>query len=310
MDINSNIFLTGHNGMLGRAIHRKLKENGYKKIITVNKKELDLRNEHLVTNFFSNNNIDIVIIAAAKVGGILANDEYPADFISDNLRIQTNLIHLSHKFKIKKIIFIASCCIYPKNCPQPMKENDLLTGKLEPSNEGYAIAKIAGIKMCQSYHKQYGLKSFCPMPINLYGPYDNFHPENSHIIPGLINRLHKAKLNGDKFTTVWGTGVPKREFMHVDDCADGILFANKFVEDGSIMNIGPGKELSTLETAITVSKTVGFNGQIILDKTKLDGTMRKKAEASKISNLGWSPKISFEDGLKETYSWYLDNVKN
>ncbi len=310
MDINSNIFLTGHNGMLGRAIHRKLKNNGYNKIITVNKKDLDLRNEHLVTNFFSNNNIDVVIIAAAKVGGIHANDEYPADFISDNLRIQTNLIHLSHKFKIKKIIFIASCCIYPRECPQPMKESDLLTGKLESSNEGYAIAKIAGIKMCQSYYKQYGLKSFCPMPINLYGPHDNFHPENSHIIPGLINRLHKAKLNKDKLTTVWGTGVPKREFMHVDDCADGILFANKFINDGSIINIGPGKELSTLETARAVSKTVGFNGEIVLDKTKLDGTMRKKAETSKISSLGWSPKISFEKGLNETYLWYLDNVKN
>ena len=310
MELNSKIFLTGHNGMLGRAIHRSLIRKNYKNIITVDKKKLDLRYEHHVEEFFLNKKFDTIIIAAAKVGGISANHNYPADFISDNLRIQTNLIHLSHKYNIKKIIFIASCCIYPKECSQPMKEEDLLTGPLEPSNEGYALAKIAGIKMCQTYYKQYGLKSFCPMPINLYGPYDNFHPENSHIIPGLINRLHQAKINKDHKTTVWGTGKPKREFMHVDDCAEGILFANNFVNDGSIINIGPGKELTTFETAKKIANIVGYEGEILLDKSKLDGTMRKKADNTKITKLGWSPKISFTDGLEETYSWYLENVKN
>ncbi len=310
MHKNSRIFLAGHNGMLGRALHRSLLKKGYKKIITIRKKNLDLREEQKVEKFFIKQKIDYVIIAAAKVGGIYANDTFPADFITDNLRIQNNLIRLSNEFNIKKLIFIASCCIYPKECPQPMKEEDLLTGRLEPSNEGYALAKISGIKMCQSFYKQYGLKSFCPMPINLYGPNDNFHPMNSHIIPGLINRIHKSKIENKKTTTLWGTGLPKREFMHVDDCADAILYANNFINDGSLINIGPGKELTTLQTAKQISRAIGFNGKIILDPTKLDGTMRKKANSSKLKKLGWKPKIKFEDGLRDTYSWYLKNVKN
>ena len=310
MKKSNNIFLAGHNGMLGRALHRSLIKKGYNNIITANKKNLDLRNEILVKNFFKNNKIDNVIIAAAKVGGIYANDTYPADFITDNLRIQTNLIRLSCEFSIEKLIFIGSCCIYPKECPQPMKEGHLLSGKLEPSNEGYALAKISGISMCQSFYKQYGLKSFCPMPINLYGPYDNFHPMNSHIIPGLIHRIHQSKIKKQKTTTLWGSGLPKREFMHVDDCADAILFANKFVNDGSIINIGPGKELTTLQTAKKISSIVKYKGQINLDSSKLDGTMRKKVDSTKLKKMGWKPKITFEKGLKDTYSWYLNNVKN
>ena len=308
MPIGKNIFLAGHKGMVGQGFYRNLSKSGDHNIITIDRDNLDLRKESHVENFFKKNKFDTVIIAAAKVGGIYANEKFPAMFIYDNLKIQTNLVHFSKKYEVGKVIFLSSCCIYPKNCKQPMNEDYILSGKLEPTNESYAIAKIAGISLCKSYYQQYGLNSFCPMPINLYGPYDNFDPLNSHIIAGLINRIHNAKIKNEETCTVWGSGKVKREFMHVDDCVKGILYVNELINDGSIINIAPGKELTTFETAENISEIIGYKGNLILDKSKPDGTPRKFADSSKIKNLGWiGPKVDFKKGLHDMYKWYLDN---
>ena len=308
IELNKKIYVSGHNGMVGSAIVRFLKESGYKNIITASREELELTNQSEVNNFFKLNEIDVVFNAAAKVGGIVGNASYPGDFIHQNLMIQTNLLDASIRSEIDRFIFLGSCCIYPKFCDQPMKEEYLLTGDLEPSNEPYAIGKIAGIISCQALYQQYGLKSVCPMPINLFGKGDNLHPENSHIIPGLMRRLHFAKINEEETTIVWGSGVVKREYMHVDDCAEAIVFVSDKFDNGEIINIAPGTELTTRETAEVIADVVGYKGKLVQDTTKPDGTMRKLACSKKIKSLGWEPKLDFYEALTVTYEDFKEEI--
>jgi len=301
IDSDKRIFVAGHNGMVGSAIVRALNRMGYKDIVTANRNDLDLTDQLAVDSFFKKNEIGIVFNAAAKVGGIVGNANFPGDFILQNLSIQNNIILACLKNNVERHIFLGSCCIYPKFCDQPMKEEYLLTGELESTNRSYAIAKIAGIVSCQALFEQYGLKSVCPMPINLFGKGDNLDPENSHIIPGLMRRFHFSKLNNKSESFVWGSGKVLREYMHVDDCADGILFLSDKFDNGEIINIAPGKELTTRETAEAVAEVVGYKGKLIQDTSKPDGTMRKFACSEKISNLGWKPKLDFYDALRLTY---------
>jgi len=308
IELNKKIYVSGHNGMVGSAIVRSLKESGYNNIITASREELELTNQSEVNNFFKLNEIDVVFNAAAKVGGIVGNASYPGDFIHQNLMIQTNLLDASIRSEIDRFIFLGSCCIYPKFCDQPMKEEYLLTGDLEPTDEPYAIGKIAGIISCQALYQQYGLKSVCPMPINLFGKGDNLHPENSHIIAGLMRRLHFAKINEEETTIVWGSGVVKREYMHVDDCAEAIVFVSDQFDNGEIINIAPGTELTTRETAEVIADVVGYKGKLVQDTTKPDGTMRKLACSKKIKSLGWEPKLDFYEALTVTYEDFKEEI--
>ena len=308
IELDKKIYVSGHNGMVGSAIVRFLKESGYKNIITASREELELTNQSEVNNFFKLNEIDVVFNAAAKVGGIVGNASYPGDFIHQNLMIQTNLLDASIRSEIDRFIFLGSCCIYPKFCDQPMKEEYLLTGDLEPTDEPYAIGKIAGIISCQALYQQYGLKSVCPMPINLFGKGDNLHPENSHIIPGLMRRLHFAKINEEETTIVWGSGKVKREYMHIDDCAEGIVFVSDKFDNGEIINIAPGTELTTRETAEIIADVVGYKGKLVQDTTKPDGTMRKLACSEKIKSLGWEPKLDFYEALTVTYEDFKEEI--
>jgi len=308
IELDKKIYVSGHNGMVGSAIVRFLKESGYKNIITASREELELTNQSEVNNFFKLNEIDVVFNAAAKVGGIVGNASYPGDFIHQNLMIQTNLLDASIRSEIDRFIFLGSCCIYPKFCDQPMKEEYLLTGDLEPTDEPYAIGKIAGIISCQALYQQYGLKSVCPMPINLFGKGDNLHPENSHIIAGLMRRLHFAKINEEETTIVWGSGVVKREYMHVDDCAEAIVFVSDKFDNGEIINIAPGTELTTRETAEIIADVVGYKGKLVQDTTKPDGTMRKLACSKKIKSLGWEPKLDFYEALTVTYEDFKEEI--
>ena len=311
------IFIAGHKGMVGSALARSLKDEDVE-IITKDKNELNLLNQDNVKNFFKSEKIDQVYLAAAKVGGIYANNTYPADFIYHNLMIQNNVIHNAFINGVKKLLFLGSSCIYPKNTNQPMKEEQLLTGKLEQTNEPYAIAKIAGIKLCESYNRQYreshNIDYRCIMPTNLYGPGDNYHPENSHVIPGLIYRFHKAKINSLPNVTIWGSGKPKREFLYVDDMAKASIHLMNldkkiYNKHTSLMcshvNVGGGIELSIKELSETIKEIVGFQGKIIFDNDKPDGTLRKFLNCAKLENLGFEPKISLRDGLKKTYQEYL-----
>ena len=308
IELDKKIYVSGHNGMVGSAIVRFLKESGYKNIITASREELELTNQSEVNNFFKLNEIDVVFNAAAKVGGIVGNASYSGDFIHQNLMIQTNLLDASIRSEIDRFIFLGSCCIYPKFCDQPMKEEYLLTGDLEPTDEPYAIGKIAGIISCQALYQQYGLKSVCPMPINLFGKGDNLHPENSHIIAGLMRRLHFAKINEEETTIVWGSGVVKREYMHVDDCAEAIVFVSDQFDNGEIINIAPGTELTTRETAEVIADVVGYKGKLVQDTTKPDGTMRKLACSKKIKSLGWEPKLDFYEALTVTYEEFKEEI--
>ncbi len=308
IELDKKIYVSGHNGMVGSAIVRFLKESGYKNIITASREELELTNQSEVNNFFKLNEIDVVFNAAAKVGGIVGNASYSGDFIHQNLMIQTNLLDASIRSEIDRFIFLGSCCIYPKFCDQPMKEEYLLTGDLEPTDEPYAIGKIAGIISCQALYQQYGLKSVCPMPINLFGKGDNLHPENSHIIAGLMRRLHFAKINEEETTIVWGSGVVKREYMHVDDCAEAIVFVSDQFDNGEIINIAPGTELTTRETAEVIADVVGYKGKLVQDTTKPDGTMRKLACSKKIKSLGWEPKLDFYEALTVTYEDFKEEI--
>ena len=308
IELDKKIYVSGHNGMVGSAIVRSLKESGYNNIITASREELELTNQSEVNNFFKLNEIDVVFNAAAKVGGIVGNASYPGDFIHQNLMIQTNLLDASIRSEIDRFIFLGSCCIYPKFCDQPMKEEYLLTGDLEPTDEPYAIGKIAGIISCQALYQQYGLKSVCPMPINLFGKGDNLHPENSHIIAGLMRRLHFAKINEEETTIVWGSGVVKREYMHVDDCAEAIVFVSDKFDNGEIINIAPGTELTTRETAEVIADVVGYKGKLVQDTTKPDGTMRKLACSKKIKSLGWEPKLDFYEALTVTYEDFKEEI--
>ena len=311
------IFVAGHKGMVGNALVRILKRNPINEIITKTKSELNLLDQKAVQIFFKKNKIDQVYLAAAKVGGIHANNTYPADFISENLLIQSNIISSAHLSDVDRLLFLGSSCIYPKLSKQPIKEEYLLEGKLEETNEPYAIAKIAGIKQCESYNRQHKRDYRCVMPTNLYGPNDNFHDTNSHVIPGLITRFHKAKLNNDTEFNVWGTGKPLREFLHVDDMASACAhvmnlekrtLAEKVSKNISHLNVGSGKDHSIKELAEIISRVIGFEGEIRFDASKPDGTPRKLLDVSKLQELGWTYSITLGDGLKGTYDWYKQNI--
>lgn len=314
MEKNAKIYIAGHAGLVGSALVRQFKNQGYNNLLLKTKDELDLTNQAAVAEFFAQEKPDYVIIAAAKVGGIMANNTYPAQFIYENLQIQNNIIHNSYLNGVKKLLFLGSSCIYPRECPQPMKEEYLLTGSLEPTNEPYAIAKIAGIKMCQSYNRQYGTNFIAVMPTNLYGINDNFDPANSHVIPGLIRRFHEAKINNAPEVAVWGTGEVRREFLFVDDMAAGCLFllenfnpTKEQNEKGEIFyNLGAGEDYTIKEIAEIIKKIIGFTGELVWDTSKPDGTPQKLLDLTKIHELGWQHKIKLEEGLKLTYKWYKE----
>ncbi|MEM6555858.1 MAG: GDP-L-fucose synthase [Pseudomonadota bacterium] len=308
------VFVAGHRGMVGSALVRRLEAQGISEIITRTRQDLDLTNQAAVDAFFKRERIDQVYLAAAKVGGIHANNTYPADFIYENLMIEANIIHAAHKNDVQQLLFLGSSCIYPKLADQPMQEDALLTGKLESTNEPYAIAKITGIKLCESYHRQHGRDYRSVMPTNLYGPGDNFHPENSHVVPALMRRFHEAKLRGDRAVTVWGSGTPMREFLHVDDMASASLHVMNLDQETyeqntdpmlSHINVGTGVDCTIRELAETVSDVTGFTGELEFDASKPDGTPRKLMDVRKLAQLGWRSSIALKDGLKSTYEWYL-----
>lgn len=310
------IFVAGHNGMVGSALCRKIKLDTSISAVTQNRSNLNLTNQEQVHKFLKSERPDAVIIAAAKVGGIHANKTYPAQFIYENLQIQNNIINSCHENDIQKILFLGSSCIYPKNNNQPIKEKDLLSGKLEPTNESYAIAKIAGIKMCEAYNRQFGRDYRSVMPSNLYGEGDNFHYENSHVIPALIRKFHDAKVNSYDSVSVWGSGVPKREFLHVDDMADACLHVLKLSKDKYMqlvesnqthINIGSGQDITIKNLAMIIAKIIKYNGEVIFDRSKPDGTLQKLMCSKLINKSGWHPQISLEEGIKKTYAWFLDN---
>lgn len=304
MDKSSQIYVAGHRGLVGSAVVRALESSGYTNIVKQTSTDLDLTNQELVDIFFENNNIEYVILCAAKVGGILSNKTYPADFIYKNLMIQTNIIHSACIHGVKKLCFLGSSCIYPKLCSQPIKEEYLLSGDLEPTNDAYAVAKIAGIKMCQAYRQQYGFDTISLMPTNLFGIGDNFDLQKSHVLPALIAKFKAAKLNNDESVTIWGTGTPKREFLFSDDLADAIIFLMNNYSDDEIINIGTGVDISIIELARKVSSIIDYQGEILLDSTKPDGTPRKLLDVSKINALGWKAKTSLDEGLRKTIEWY------
>lgn len=308
MDLKSKIYIAGHRGLVGSAIHRKLMRDGYTNLVVRTSKELDLRDKEQVDRFFKEEKPEFVFVAAAKVGGIVANNEFPADFIRDNLMIQTNVIDASYRNQVKKLLFLGSTCIYPKLAPQPLKEEYLLTGPLEPTNDAYALAKIAGIKMCQSYNKQYGTNYISAMPTNLYGENDNFDLQSSHVMPALIRKFHEAKLSNQSSVEVWGTGTPKREFLYSDDLADACVYLMNHYNEDEIINIGVGEDVSIKELAETVQHVVGFKGELKFDTTKPDGTPRKLVDTTKINQLGWKANVELEDGIRKAYDWFLNNT--
>lgn len=307
MKLSAKIYVAGHNGMVGSAICRELINKGYHNLIFKSSKELDLRNQQSVQNFFEKQSPEYVFLSAAKVGGILANSTYKADFIYDNLMIQNNVINSSYNSGVKKLLFLGSSCIYPKMSEQPIKEDYLLSGYLEPSNEPYAIAKIAGLKLCQYYKEQYGCDFISLMPTNLYGINDNFDLNNSHVLPALIRKFHEAKIDKKPFVELWGSGTPMREFLYVDDLAEASVFLMKNYSDSSLINVGTGKDLSILDLATKIKDIIGFSGEIKWDTSKPDGTPKKLLDVSKINNLGWRAKTSLSEGIKRTYSWYVQN---
>lgn len=307
MENNSKIYVAGHLGLVGSAIVRNLEAQGYTKIVKKELDELDLTNQLATADFFAKEKPDYVFLAAAKVGGIKANEDYQAEFIFQNLQIQNNVIHNAYLSGVKKLLFLGSSCIYPRDCPQPIKEEYFMTGPLEKTNDAYAIAKIAGIRMCRAYNKQYGTKFIAVMPTNLYGPGDNFDLNSSHVLPALLRKFHDAKVNNAKEVVMWGTGTPKREFLHVDDLADAVVFLMNNYAESEIVNIGAGEDLSIRELAEIIKKIIGFEGTIVNDTTKPDGTPRKLMDVSRLHSLGWHHKISLENGIKMTYEWFLKN---
>jgi GDP-L-fucose synthase len=300
MEQTAKIYIAGHRGMVGSGLERKLRKEGYHNIVTRTSAELDLRNQQAVNEFFAKEKPTYVILAAAKVGGIHANNTYRAEFIYDNLMIEANIIHAAYLYKVTKLLFLGSSCIYPKMAPQPLKEEYLLSGYLEPTNQPYAIAKIAGIEMCDSYRAQYGCNFISAMPTNLYGTNDNYHPENSHVLPALIRRIFLAKKNNEPNVTIWGTGTPRREFLHVDDLADACYFLLQNYDEQGLVNIGVGADLTIKDLAINIAEIVGYNGSLEFDNSKPDGTPRKLLDTTKINHLGWSSKISLKIGLEQT----------
>lgn len=303
---NKKIWVAGHRGMVGSAVCRRLAPEGCE-VLTTTRDEVDLRRQTEVEAWIANHKPDAIVLAAAKVGGILANDTYPADFLYDNLMIEANIIHAAAQNDVERLLFLGSSCIYPKLAAQPMREDALLTGALEPTNEWYAIAKIAGIKLCQAYRKQHGLDYISAMPTNLYGPGDNFDLKGSHVLPALMRKAHEAKTAGEASMTVWGSGTPLREFMHVDDLADALVFMLQNYHDSEHLNVGSGQETSIRSLAQTVCQAVGFEGNLVFDSTKPDGTPRKLMDSTRLHDLGWTPRIELGDGIKATYDWFLDN---
>jgi GDP-L-fucose synthase len=304
MNKNAKIYIAGHNGMVGSAIRRRLLADGYHNIIIRTSKELDLRVQEPVNEFFETERPEYVFLAAAKVGGIMANNSYRADFLYENLMIQSNVIHSAYAIGVKKLLFLGSSCIYPKMAPQPLKEEYLLTGPLEQTNEPYAIAKIAGIKMCDAYRDQYGCNFISVMPTNLYGPNDNYDLQHAHVLPTFIRKFHEAKINNAPEVVVWGTGTPKREFLHADDLADACVFLMKSYNEAGLINIGTGQDLSITDLALLIKDVVGYQGNIVYDETKPDGTPRKLMDVSKLSALGWHYRIGLREGLEKVYKEY------
>lgn len=305
MKSTDKIFVAGHRGMVGSAIVRKLEQQAHKNLVLRNSKELDLRNQQSVNDFFAQEQPDYVFLAAAKVGGILANDTYRAEFIYDNIMIQNNVIHAAYVNKVKKLMFLGSSCIYPKLAPQPLKEEYLLTGELENTNEPYAIAKIAGIKMCDAYRSQYGCNFISVMPTNLYGANDNYDLKNSHVLPALVRKFHTAKINGDKSVSIWGTGTPRREFLHADDLADACYFLMQKYDEAGFVNIGTGEDIPIGELAMLIKDIVGYSGSLEYDTTKPDGTPRKLMDVSKLHALGWRASIGLREGIEKVYHEFI-----
>jgi GDP-L-fucose synthase len=307
MKQDERIYVAGHRGLVGSAIVRRLEKEGHRELILKTRQDLDLLNQAAVHRFFADERPDSVFLAAAKVGGILANSTQPADFLYENLAIATNVIHAAAESGVKKLLFLGSSCIYPRLAPQPIKEESLLTSALEPTNEGYAIAKIAGLKLCEFYYRQYGKCFISAMPTNLYGPGDNFHPENSHVVPGLLRRFHEARATRADRVLVWGSGAPKREFLHVDDLADALYLLMQTYESPQMINVGTGQEHTILELAETIKSVVGYEGKIEFDQTKPDGVPRKVVDTTRLRGLGWRATHSFKDGLSSTYAWAVQN---
>jgi GDP-L-fucose synthase len=310
MNESSSIFVAGHRGLVGAAVVRELGRQGYGRLLLRGSADLDLRRQAEVETFFERERPEYVILAAAKVGGIHANDTYPADFIRDNLQIQVNVIDAAWRSGVRKLCFLGSSCIYPKLAPQPMREDALLTGPLEPTNEWYAIAKIAGIKMCQAYRRQHGFNAISLMPTNLYGPGDNFDLQNSHVLPALIRRFHEANLRGDPEVVIWGTGTPRREFLHVDDLAGAVVHLMRSYDGEEVVNVGCGTDITIRDLAGLVAGVVGYVGRIGLDPSKPDGTPRKLLDVSRLAALGWQPRVTLEEGVRETYRWFLEHEGN
>ena len=310
MDTQSKIYVAGSRGLVGSALVRTLQNQGYRNLLLPSSQELDLRNQAAVDAFFAKEKPDYVFLAAAKVGGIQANNTYRAEFLYDNLMIEANIIHSAYQYGAQKLLFLGSSCIYPKLCPQPMKEEYLLTGFLEPTNEPYAIAKIAGLKLCENYCRQYGVSFISAMPTNLYGINDNFNLANSHVLPALMRKFHEAKLNGDPTVTVWGTGTPLREFLYVDDLADALVFLMNTYNDIEFVNVGTGQEVSIKELALTIKAVVGYEGDLVFDATKPDGTPRKLLDVSRLTAAGWQAKTDLKTGIEQTYAWFLGNYES
>jgi GDP-L-fucose synthase len=306
MNKDSRIFIAGHRGLVGSAIHRRLQSDAYTNFLTRTSTQLDLRNQAGVEEFFRSERPEYVFLSAAKVGGIYANSTYPADFMRDNLQIQSNVIDSAYRHGTRKLLFLGSSCIYPKLAPQPMSEDSLLTGPLEPTNEWYAIAKIAGLKMCQAYRRQYGFNAISVMPTNLYGPGDNFDLQNSHVLPALIRKFHDAKGRRDANVIVWGTGTPRREFLHVDDLADACLFLMEGYDSEELINVGWGEDISIRDLALLIRDVVGYSGDIEFDASKPDGTSRKLLDVGRLRSRGWAPRISLRAGIESAYRWFLD----
>jgi len=305
MEKSAKIYVAGHRGMIGSAIVRELKNLGYENILERTSSELDLRNQAAVEAFYAAEKPDYVFVSAAKVGGILANNTYRAEFLYDNLSIQNNLIHFAHVYGVKKLLFLGSSCIYPKMAPQPLKEDYLLSGLLEPTNEPYAIAKITGIKMCEAYRDQYGCNFISAMPTNMYGPNDNYHPENSHVLPALIRKFHEAKVSGSNTVTIWGDGSPFREFLYADDLANALVYLMLNYNEKEFVNVGFGHEISIKDLALLIQKVVGFEGQLTFDTSKPNGTPRKLMDSSRLFETGWKPKTTLEEGIKLAYQDFV-----
>ena len=307
MNADSRIFVAGHRGLVGSAIVRRLRAAGFENLVLRDHSQLDLADQRAVDSFFVGIRPDYVFLAAAKVGGILANSRYPADFLRENLAIQTNVVDASYRSGVQKLLFLGSSCIYPRDAPQPVREDSLLTGALEPTNEAYAVAKIAGLKMCQAYRRQHGFNTICVMPTNLYGPGDNFSLDNSHVIPALLRKFDEAKERRTLAVEVWGTGKPRREFLHVDDLADACLFLIESYDDERPINVGWGRDQAIAEVAATIGHVVGFEGSVVFDSSKPDGTPRKLLDITRLKELGWAPQIDLEAGIRSTYAWFAKN---